>query len=57
MALDPESVIERRRLRRRIAAWRIAAVAFGLLLIGTLFLGDQEMTSSAGILPHVAKSR
>ncbi|MBM3543160.1 MAG: signal peptide peptidase SppA [Alphaproteobacteria bacterium] len=55
MALDPESVIERRRLRRRIAAWRIAAVAFGLLLIGTLFLGDQEMTSSAGILPHVAR--
>jgi protease IV len=55
MALDPESVIERRRLRRRIAAWRIAAVAFGLLLIGTFFLGNQEMTSSAGILPHVAR--
>lgn len=55
MALDPESVIERRRLRRRIAAWRIAAVAFGLLLIGTFFLGTQEMTSSAGILPHVAR--
>ena len=55
MALDPESVIERRRLRRRIAAWRVAAVAFGLLLIGTFFLSEQEVTSSAGFLPHVAR--
>lgn len=55
MVLDPESVIERRRLRRRVTAWRIAAVALAILVIGTYFLGDRELTSSAGILPHVAR--
>ncbi len=30
MALDAESVIDRRRLKRRVTFWRIAAVALGL---------------------------
>lgn len=55
MALDAESVIERRRLKRRVTIWRIAAVVLGLLFFGLLFLGDKEMTGSAGILPHVAR--
>lgn len=55
MPLDAESVIDRRRLKRRVTSWRIAAVALGVLFVGTLLLGDQEMTSSAGILPHVAR--
>ena len=55
MPLDAESVIDRRRLKRRVTIWRIAAVALGVLFVGTLLLGDQEMTSSAGILPHVAR--
>lgn len=55
MPLDAESVIDRRRLKRRVTIWRIAAVALGVLFLGTLLLGDQEMTGSAGILPHVAR--
>jgi protease-4 len=55
MPLDAESVIDRRRLKRRVTIWRIAAVALGVLFVGTLLLGDQEMTGSAGILPHVAR--
>jgi protease IV len=56
MVLDAESVIDRRRLKRRLTAWRIAAVAFGLLLVGLLLLKDEDVTSSAGsILPHVAR--
>lgn len=56
MVLDAESVIDRRRLKRRLTAWRIAAVALGLLLLGVLLLNDPNMVGSAGgILPHVAR--
>ena len=55
MVLDAESVIDRRRLKRRLTAWRIAAVALGLLLLGALLLNDPNMVGSAGILPHVAR--
>ena len=55
MPLDAESIIDRRRLKRRVTIWRIAAVALGVLFVGMLLLGDQEMTGSAGILPHVAR--
>ena len=55
MPLVAESVIDRRRLNRRVTIWRIAAVALGVLFLGTLLLGDQEVTGSAGILPHVAR--
>jgi protease IV len=55
MALDAESVIERRRLKRRVTVWRIAAVVLGLLFLGVVFLGDRQTAGSAGILPHVAR--
>jgi protease-4 len=56
MVLDAESVIDRRRLKRRLTAWRIAAVALGLLFVGLLLLKDQDVAGSAGgILPHVAR--
>ena len=55
MSLDAESVIERRRLRRRVSVWRIAAVVLGLLLLGTWLLEDRQMSGSGGILPHVAR--
>jgi protease-4 len=55
MVLDAESVIERRRLKRRVTIWRIAAVVLGLLFLGAVFLSDKEMSGSAGFLPHVAR--
>jgi protease-4 len=55
MALDAESVIDRRRLKRRLTAWRIAAVVLGLLLFGALLLSDQGAGGPGGILPHVAR--
>ena len=54
MVLDAESVIDRRRLKRRLTAWRIAAVALGLLLLGALLLSDQN-TPAGAFLPHVAR--
>jgi len=55
MVLDAESVIDRRRLKRRLTAWRIAAVAFGLLLLGVFLLSDRNLAGPAGLLPHVAR--
>jgi protease-4 len=55
MVLDAESVIDRRRLKRRLTAWRVAAVALGLLFVGALVLNDPNIAGSAGILPHVAR--
>ena len=55
MALDAESVIDRRRLKRRLTAWRIAAVVLGLVLFGALLLSDQGAGGPGGILPHVAR--
>ncbi|MEZ5829417.1 MAG: signal peptide peptidase SppA [Hyphomicrobiales bacterium] len=54
MVLDAESVIERRRLKRRVTIWRIAAVVFGLLLLALVMLGDRDVAGSS-ILPHVAR--
>jgi protease-4 len=55
MVLDAESVVDRRRLKRRLTARRIAAVVLGLLFVGALLLGDRNFASSAGILPHIAR--
>jgi protease-4 len=54
MALDAESVIDRRRLKRRVTVWRIAAVALGLLALGLFLLGDRNAAGSS-LLPHVAR--
>ena len=54
MVLDAESVVDRRRLKRRLTAWRIAAVALGILFVGALLLSDQQAGPGA-ILPHIAR--
>ncbi len=54
MALDAESVIDRRRLKRRVTVWRIAAVVLGLLAAGLFLLGDRNAAGSS-LLPHVAR--
>ena len=55
MVLDAETVVERRRLKRRLTVWRILAIVLGLLFVGALLLGDKNFASSAGILPHIAR--
>jgi protease-4 len=55
MALDAESVIDRRRLKRRVTAWRLAALVFGLLALGLYLLGSRDGVGPASLLPHVAR--
>jgi protease-4 len=55
MALDAVSVMDRRRLKRRLTAWRIAAVLFALLFLSALVLSGQSGPGTAGLLPHIAR--
>jgi protease-4 len=55
VVLDTETVIDRRRLKRRLTAWRIAAVALALVVVGALLLSDKQAAGPAGILPHIAR--
>ncbi len=53
--LEAETVVERRRLRRRLTLWRVLAVVFGLLFIGVLAFANQDGAGSGSILPHIAR--
>ena len=53
--LDAETVIDRRRLRRRLTLWRMVALVFAVLFLAGLISGDQRMVSSSGLLPHIAR--
>lgn len=55
MVLDAATVIDRRRLKRRLTAWRVAAVALGLTALAALALGSQQGAGPAGLLPHIAR--
>ncbi len=55
MVLDAATVIDRRRLRRRLTVWRIAAVVLGLIALLALALGNQQAAGPAGFLPHIAR--
>lgn len=48
MSLETEAIIDRRRLRRRLAYWRSAAIAFVGLTVGALLLGREGLSTLAG---------
>lgn len=53
--LEAETVVDRRRLRRKVTLWRVLAVAFGLLLVGALSLSGDRMAGPGALLPHIAR--
>ncbi len=48
MSLETEAVLDRRRMRRRLAVWRSAAVLFVGLLLGALMFGSADLSTLAG---------
>jgi protease IV len=52
--LEAETVIDRRRLRRRLTFWRIAAIVFAVLFLSVWVSGDQRF-GPATLLPHIAR--
>jgi protease-4 len=52
--LEAETVVDRRRLRRRLTLWRVLAVVFGVLLISALAMAGQDGGAGA-FLPHIAR--
>jgi protease IV len=55
--IEAETVIERRRLRRKLTVWRLAGVVLAVLLIALLMSGSERMAGSGSFLPHIARVR
>ena len=53
--IEAETVIERRCLRRRLTAWRLAAVVLAVFVIALIMAGDQRLTGTGSFLPHIAR--
>lgn len=48
MSLETEAVLDRRRMRRRLAFWRGASVLFIGLLLGALMFGSEDLSTLTG---------
>ncbi len=53
--VEAETVIERRRLRRRLTAWRVAAIVLAVFVIALVMAGDQRFAGPGSFLPHIAR--
>lgn len=53
--IEAETVIERRCLRRRLTAWRLAAVVLTVFVIALIMAGDQRLAGTGSFLPHIAR--
>jgi len=53
--IEAETMIERRRLRRRLTLWRLLAVVLAVLFIALLATGGQRFAGSGSFLPHIAR--
>jgi protease-4 len=53
--IEAETVIERRRLRRRLTAWRVAAIVLAVFVIALVMAGDQRLSGPGSFLPHIAR--
>ena len=48
-------MIERRRLRRKLTIWRLAAVVLAVFFVALLMSGSQRMAGTGSFLPHIAR--
>jgi protease IV len=55
MALETETVIDRRRLSRAVSFWRFLALIFALLVVLAIVLGNRQFAGEAGFFPQIAR--
>ncbi len=55
MSLQADILVDRRRLKRRLVFWRLAAIALVLGLITVLVVQIDELAVAAGLRPHIAR--
>ena len=55
MALQAEILVDRRRIKRRLAIWRLVAIVAVVAALGLVLLGKEELASSAGFKPQIAR--
>lgn len=55
VALQAEILVERRRLKRRLVVWRLAAIVAVVAALALVFVGNERLAASAGFRPHVAR--
>ena len=55
MSLQADVLADRRRLKRRLSFWRIAALLIAIALIGFLIFKVEDIGVAAGIRPHIAR--
>jgi protease-4 len=55
MSLQADVLADRRRLKRRLSVWRVAALVFALALGGFFLFNFDEFGIAAGIRPHIAR--
>ncbi len=55
MTLEADAVLDRRRLRRRLMRWRIAAIILAFLALLVLVVQDEELAASMGFGEHIAR--
>jgi protease IV len=53
--MQAEILVDRRRLKRRLALWRLLAVLAVLGVIAVLVSQNEEIAASAGFQPHIAR--
>lgn len=55
MMLDPDAIADRRRLKRRLGFWRIAAFVLAIAAVGALVARFDLVGGGAAARPHVAR--
>jgi len=55
MSLQADILVDRRRLKRRLTLWRLAAFAFAVALITALVFEIDDLAVTVGIRPHIAR--
>ena len=55
MTLQAELLVDRRKLKRKLASWRLIALLISIVAIGALAAQSESVISAFGLKPHIAR--